>query len=338
MRKKIILITGAAGEIGHALVEDLMTHDSSEIVTLDLQDLPEDICSGVRKHIKGSVVDKLILDNLASEFEIDTIYHLAALLSTRAEITPGTAHRVNVEGTMRLLEVAADQSQFRGRPVEFIFPSSIAAYGVPDLATKAKAGKVKEWEWNHPTTMYGANKLYCEHLGIYFSDYYRQLSEERPTTIDFRCVRFPGLISAFTVPSGGTSDYGPEMLHAAAKGEAYACFVRPDTRINFMAMPDAIRALLELSKAPVEKLTRRVYNVTSFSLSAAEFRQEVLKAFPDAHIDYQVHEKRQAIVDTWPEDTDDSAARADWGWAPEYDLERCFSEYLVPNIKKRYGG
>lgn len=336
MRKKIILITGAAGEIGHALVEDLMTHDSSEIVTLDLQDLPEDICSGVRKHIKGSVVDKLILDNLASEFEIDTIYHLAALLSTRAEVTPGTAHRVNVEGTMRLLEVAAEQSQFRGRPVEFIFPSSIAAYGVPDLETKAKAGKVKEWEWNHPTTMYGANKLYCEHLGIYFSDYYRQLSEERPTTIDFRCVRFPGLISAFTVPSGGTSDYGPEMLHAAAKGEAYACFVRPDTRINFMAMPDAIRALLELSKAPVEKLTRRVYNVTSFSLSAAEFRQEVLKAFPDAQIDYQVHEKRQAIVDTWPEDTDDSAARADWGWQPEYDLERCFSEYLVPNIKKRY--
>ncbi|MGD8455272.1 MAG: NAD-dependent epimerase/dehydratase family protein [Anaerolineales bacterium] len=337
MRKKIILITGAAGEIGHALVEDLMKHDSCEIVTLDLQDLPNDISTSVRKHIKGSVVDKLILDNLASEFEIDTIYHLAALLSTRAEITPGTAHRVNVEGTMRLLEVSAEQSQFRGKPVEFIFPSSIAAYGVPDLETKAKTGKVKEWEWNHPTTMYGANKLYCERLGIYFSDYYRQLSEEQPTTIDFRCVRFPGLISAFTIPSGGTSDYGPEMLHAAAKGEPYACFVRPDTRINFMAMPDAIKGLLDLSRAPVEKLSRRVYNITSFSLSAEEFRQEVLKAFPDAQIDYQVHEKRQAIVDSWPEDTDDSAAREDWGWQPQYDLERCFSEYLVPNIKKRYG-
>ena len=305
---------------------------------VDLQDLPGDIRDGVRKHIKGSVVDKLILDNLASEFEIDTIYHLAALLSTRAEITPGTAHRVNVEGTMRLLEVATEQSQFRGKAVEFIFPSSIAAYGVPDLETKTKMGKVKEWEWNHPTTMYGANKLYCERLGIYFSDYYRQLSEERPTTIDFRCVRFPGLISAFTIPSGGTSDYGPEMLHAAARGETYTCFVRPDTRINFMAMPDAITGLLDLSKAPVEKLTRRVYNITSFSLSAEEFRKEVLKAFPDAQIDYQVHEKRQAIVDTWPEDIDDSAAREDWGWQPEYDLERCFSEYLVPNIKKRYGG
>jgi len=338
MRKHVILITGAAGEIGHALVEDLMTHESCEIVTLDLQDLPEDIQKGVKKHIKGSVVDKLLLENLASEYEIDVIYHLAALLSTRAEITPGAAHRVNVEGTMMLLEVAAEQSQFRGKAVQFIFPSSIAVYGMPDLETKAKVGKVKEWEWNHPTTMYGANKLYCEQLGIYFSDYYRQLSEEQPTTIDFRCVRFPGLISAFTVPSGGTSDYGPEMLHAAAKGEAYTCFVRPDTRINFMAMPDAVKALLDLSAAPPESLTRRVYNVTSFSLSAAEFRDQVMKAFPGAAIEHQIHEKRQGIVDTWPEDTDDGAACSDWGWKPEYNLERCFSEYLVPNIKGRYRG
>jgi nucleoside-diphosphate-sugar epimerase len=336
MRKKIILITGAAGEIGHALVKNLMDQESNVIVTLDLQDLPEDIQKGVHKHLKGSVVDKLLLDNLASEYEIDAIFHLAALLSTRAEITPGTAHRVNVEGTMLLLEVAAEQSQFRGKPVQFNFPSSIAAYGMPDLETKAKVAKVREWEWNHPTTMYGANKLYCERLGIYFSDYYRQLSEEQPTTIDFRCIRFPGLISAFTVPSGGTSDYGPEMLHEAAKGEPYACFVRPDTRINFMAMPDAIKSLLDLSKAPVESLSRRVYNVTSFSLSAAGFRDQVLKAFPGAKIEYKVHEKRQNIVDSWPEDTDDSAARKDWGWKPDYDLERCFNDYLVPNIKERY--
>ena len=336
MRKKIFLITGAAGEIGEALVYRLMKDDSCEIVTLDLQDLPEDIRGGVSKHIKGSVVDKLLLDNLASEYEIDTIYHLAALLSTRAEITPGTAHRVNVEGTLLLLEVAAEQSQFRGKPVQFIFPSSIAAYGMPDPKTKSEFGKVKEWEWNYPTTMYGANKLYCERLGIYFSDYYKQLSQERPTTLDFRCVRFPGLISAFTVPSGGTSDYGPEMLHAAAKSEPYACFVRPDTRINFMAMPDAVTALRKISEAPAENLSKRVYNATSFSLSAEEFREQVLKAFPDAQISYEVHDKRQSIVDSWPEDTDDSSARKDWGWQPEYDLERCFKEYLIPNIEKRY--
>lgn len=335
MRKRVVLITGAVGEIGQALVEDLLTQDHCEIVTLDLQDLPPELVGKV-KHIKGSIVDKLLLDNLAGEYEVDTIYHLAALLSTRAEITPGTAHRVNVEGTILLLELAAEQSQFRGKPVQFIFPSSIAAYGMPDLETKAEFAQVKEWEWNYPVTMYGANKLYCERLGIYYSDHYKQLSEEQPTTLDFRSVRFPGLISAFTVPSGGTSDYGPEMLHAAAKGEPYQCFVRPDTQINFMAMPDAVKALQLISETPDETLTQRVYNVSSFSLSAAEFREVVLKAFPKAEIGYQVHEKRQGIVDTWPQDTDDSDARRDWGWAPEYGLDRCFDEYLVPNIKKRY--
>ncbi|HKJ27629.1 MAG TPA: NAD-dependent epimerase/dehydratase family protein, partial [Anaerolineales bacterium] len=290
----------------------------------------------VKRHIKGSIMDKMLLDSLVGEYEIDTIYHLAALLSTRAEVTPGTAHRVNVEGTLMLLELAAEHSQFRGERVKFIFPSSIAAYGMPDLETKAQFSSVKEWEWNYPTTMYGANKLYCERLGIYFSDYYKQLSEETPTTLDFRSLRYPGLISAFTVPSGGTSDYGPEMLHAAASGEPYDCFVRPDTTINFMAMPDAVKAAVSLANAPAENLTKRVYNITSFSLSAEQFREKVLEFFPDAAISYKVHEKRQGIVDTWPMDTDDKDARRDWGWEPDYDLERCFAEYLVPNIKMRY--
>jgi nucleoside-diphosphate-sugar epimerase len=154
--------------------------------------------------------------------------------------------------------------------------------------------------------------------------------------LDFRSVRFPGLISAFTIPSGGTSDYGPEMLHAAAQGQPYECFVREDTTINFMAMPDAIRALLDLAKAPAEKLNQRVYNVSSFSLSAEAFCQQVSRAFPAAQITYQPHPKRQGIVDTWPMDTDDTRARRDWGWQPEYDLARSFEEYLVPNIRKRY--
>ena len=336
MRNKVILITGASGEIGHALIDQLTGEADCEIITLDLQDLSPQVMPKVKRHIKGSILDKMLLDNLASEYEIDTIFHLAALLSTRAEVTPGTAHRVNVEGTLLLLELAAEQSQFRGKPVKFIFPSSIAAYGMPDLATKAEFGHVKEWEWNYPTTMYGANKLYCERLGIYFSDHYKQLSEETPVTLDFRALRYPGLISAFTVPSGGTSDYGPEMLHAAAKGEPYACFVRPDTTINFMAMPDAVKAALALAAAPAESLTKRVYNISSFSLSAEQFRAKVLEHFPDAEITYAVHEKRQGIVDTWPMDTDDKDARQDWGWTPDYDLERCFAEYLVPNIKKRY--
>jgi nucleoside-diphosphate-sugar epimerase len=335
MRKKVILITGAAGEIGHALVEHINAHSDMPILTFDLQDLPEDL-SGRTTHIKGSITDKSSMDSLVSEYEIDQIYHLAALLSTRAEFSPAAAHRVNVEGTLLLLELAAEQSQWRGEPVKFIFPSSIAAYGMPDLETKAKFPSVKEWEWNYPTTMYGANKLYCERLGIYYSDHFKQLAEEKPITLDFRSVRFPGLISAFTVPSGGTSDYGPEMLHAAAKDEPYACFVREDTTINFMAMPDAVQALIDLAAAPRDALSQRVYNATAFSLSAGEFHQTVAAHFPNAQMTYDVHLKRQGIVDSWPMNTDDHKAREDWGWAPAYDQERCFTEYLVPNIRQRY--
>src|SRR5439155_15145813 len=134
-----------------------------------------------------------------------------------------------------------------GSNVKFIFPSSIAVYGFPDVATKEAAGKVAEGEYLMPTTMYGVNKLSCEHLGRYYTKHYRQLAADRDQFhVDFRSIRFPGLISAVTIPSGGTSDYAPEMLHAAAKGEAYPCFARPDTRIPFMAMPDAIDALMKL--------------------------------------------------------------------------------------------
>jgi threonine 3-dehydrogenase len=335
MRKKIILITGAAGEIGHALIEDLANKSPVQIVSIDLQPLPEDIKSLVQ-HYQGDITDKGLLSRLVSEYEIDTIFHLAALLSTRAEFRPEAAHKVNVEGTLSLLQLAAEQSEWRGKPVKFIFPSSIAAYGLPDLDTKTKYTRVREWEWNYPRTMYGCNKLYCEHLGIYYSQYYRQLAADRPVMLDFRCLRFPGLISAFTAPSGGTSDYGPEMLHAAAKFEPYACFVREDVCIPFMAMPDAVKSLFQITDAPVENLRHQVYNVTSFSLTAAEFRNRVVAAFPEADITYDPDIARQAIVDSWPADLDDSTARRDWGWEPDYDIERSFNEYLVPNIRQRY--
>jgi len=335
MRKKAIMITGAAGEIGLALIECLANSSNLPLISLDLQPLPEKIASMVT-HIQSDILNKAMLSRLISEYEVDTIYHLAALLSTRSEFTPEAAHHVNVEGTLVLLQLAAEQSEWRGQPVKFIFPSSIAAYGMPDLDTKVNYARVREWEWNYPRTMYGCNKLYCEQLGTYFSKYYRQLAADRPVMLDFRCLRFPGLISAYTIPSGGTSDYGPEMLHAAAKSEPYACFVREDVRIPFMAMPDAVKALVGLTSAPFEELNRQVYNVTSFSLSAAEFREWVLRSFPRAEINFEPDLKRQAIVDSWPADLDDSHARRDWSWYPDYGLERSFTEYLVPNIKKRY--
>jgi len=264
------------------------------------------------------------------------VFHLAALLSTRSEFTPVTAHHVNVEGTLNLLEFAQREGESHGRPVTFIYPSSIAAYGLPSLDAKSSAGAVMEDEYAHPTTMYGCNKLYCEQLGHYYAKYYKQLSADAIPRVDFRCVRFPGLISAVTVPSGGTSDYAPEMIHAAAQGESYDCFVRPDTTIPLMAMPDGIDALLTLAAAPRQRLTRSAYNLTAFNPSASEIRDVVVAAFPDARIGYKVDAKRQGIVDSWPAAVDDSAARNDWGFAPKYDFERAFHEYLIPTIRERY--
>jgi nucleoside-diphosphate-sugar epimerase len=267
---------------------------------------------------------------------VDRVFHLAALLSTRSEFTPTTAHHVNVEGTLNLLEFAQRQGESHGRPVLFIYPSSIAAYGLPDLDTKTRAGRVSEDQFTHPKTMYGCNKLYCEQLGHYYARYYKQLSADAIARVDFRAVRFPGLISALTLPSGGTSDYAPEMIHAAANDEAYDCFVRPDTTIPFMAMPDGVDALLALASAVRGRLTRTAYNLSAFSRSAAAIRDVVVAAFPNASIGYKVDTKRQAIVDSWPADVDDSAARADWGFSPKYDFDRAFQKYLIPTILERY--
>jgi nucleoside-diphosphate-sugar epimerase len=336
MRKPVIFITGAGGEIGHGLIERLAA-SGRPIVTLDLAPLDASLARLVQREFLGSILDAGLLERILAEFEVDLVFHLAALLSTRSEFTPMRAHQVNVEGTLTLLEFAQKEAESHGRPVRFLYPSSIAAYGLPDLATKRTAGQVREDDYNHPTTMYGANKLYCEQLGRYYARHYKQLAAESLSgKVDFRAVRFPGLISAVTVPSGGTSDYAPEMVHAAARGEPYACFVRPDTQIPFMVMPDGVDALIRLAEAPSGQLTRTAYNVAAFNPTAAEIEQVVRAAFPTAQISYVNDVKRQGIVDSWPAAVDDSAARRDWGFAPRYDFVRGFSEYLIPTIRKRY--
>jgi nucleoside-diphosphate-sugar epimerase len=336
-RSTAILITGAGGEVGHGLIRTLHARGARDIVAIDIRELDPDIRSLCAQTFVGDICDAMLLGRLLAMYEVYEIFHLAALLSTRSEFTPETAHEVNVGGTISLLRLAAEQARSHGGSVRFIFPSSIAAYGVPDLRTKSAAGAVREDQFLEPTTMYGCNKLYCEHLGRYYSRHYRQLAKDRtPDLIDFRCVRFPGLISADTVPSGGTSDYGPEMIHAAAKGEPYSCFVREDARIPFLAMPDAIDALLTLAAADAKSLTRQVYNLRSFSPSAGEFATLVRRHFPGADIRFAPDIERQGIVDSWPEDVDDRAARADFGFAPKFDFERAFSDYLVPAIRARY--
>ena len=332
-----MLITGAGGEIGHGLIDRLAERGDRAIVTIDISRLDESIARKVDREVTGSILDHALLERLMAEFEVDLIFHLAALLSTRAEFTPVSAHQVNVEGTLSLLEFAQHEAESHGRPVVFIYPSSIAAYGLPDLETKQAARRVAEDEYLHPTTMYGCNKLYCELIGTYYARHYKQLAAEPMSgRVDFRCVRFPGLISALTMPSGGTSDYAPEMIHAAARGEPYACFVRPDTRIPFMAMPDGVEALLTLASAPRDRLQRTAYNVGAFNPSAEEIRNVVAGAFPGARLTWDVDRKRQRIVDSWPADVDDSAARHDWHFSPRYDLARAFTEYLIPMIKGRY--
>src|SRR5688572_22433138 len=278
MRTPVTLVTGAGGEIGHGLIGRLAAAGRS-IVTIDIAPLDPSLQPFVTREFTGSITDSALLERVLSQFEIDLVFHLAALLSTRAEFTPSTAHQVNVEGTLCLLEFAQHEGESHGRPVTFIYPSSIAAYGVPDAATKAAAGRLGEDEFNAPQTMYGCNKLYCEHLGRYYARHYKQLAADTIPRVDFRAVRFPGLISAVTLPSGGTSDYAPEMIHAAARGEPYNCFVRPDTRIPFMAMPDAIAALLGLATAPRERLTRIAYNLSAFNPTAQEIHDIVAAAF-----------------------------------------------------------
>lgn len=336
-RKPAVLVTGASGEVGNGLIHRLSKLHTFDILALDLRDVDDETGAKCHARLVGDILDGRLLERLQSEFEIHAIFHLAALLSTRAEFTPETAHEVNVTGTMNLLKLAVEQSRSHGGRVKFLFPSSIAVYGVPSLAEKAAAKPLREHEHTDPTTMYGCNKLYCEHLGRYYARHYRQLAAEPPRgAVDFRCLRFPGLISAFTVPHGGTSDYASEMIHAAAKGEEYACFVREDTRIPFMAMPDAIDALMSLMEAPVEALSAPVYNVTAYSPTAGEFAALTKRAFPGAAIRFAPDLRRQGIVDSWPAEIDDSRARSDWGFAPSYDLTRTFDEYLVPNIRARY--
>jgi len=335
MTEKLVLVTGACGEIGQALVQGLAKQGGYRIITADLAPLPDSIKDMSAEHAQGDLVYKI---KTFYDYDFDVVFHLAASLSSKAEVSSEDAHRINVEGTMQLLMMAAYRSEKYHKSVKFLFPSSIAAYGMDSMEAKREAGAVSENTCNTPHTMYGCNKLYCEKLGTYYSKYNGQkhLDENPPHMLDFRAIRFPGLISAFTLPSGGTSDYGPEMLHAAAQGKPYECFVREDTKISFMAMPDAIKSLLMLLDVPREKLNHQVYNITAFAITAGEFRDRALKAFPDAQVTFEPNPRRQGIVDSWPEDVDDTLARAEWGWQPDYDADRFFDEYFLPEIRKRY--
>ena len=324
MQEDITLITGANGEIGQALLREL---EADQVLALDIRPLDPGLAGYYLDFVQGNIMDRELLLRLGAEYEIRRIYHLAAILSTKAESDPYLAHQVNVEGTMNMLRFALEHSEAIGKPVQFLFPSSIAVYGLPDLEAKNQHEPIQEDSKLNPSTIYGAGKLYCELIGQHFA-------KQGSGLLSFRALRYPGLISAHTLPSGGTTDYGPEMLHYAAEGKPYSCFVRPDTQLPFLVMPDAIRALQEIAIIP--DLPRSVYNVTSFSPTAQELHECVMEYFPTAEVSFDPNPHRQEIVDSWPGEVDDSAAERDWGWSPNYNLDRAFAEYLVPAVSERY--
>lgn len=320
----VTLVTGSAGEIGAALVRELVGR-GERVVTVDLQ--PGRKGSGAVAHFEGDITDPALWTALGARYRPRTTFHLAAVLSTHAERTPTLAHRVNVEGTARLLRFVRSAGS-EASPARFLFPSSIAVYGFPSRAGKAAAGAVREDEHLDPTTLYGQQKLYIERLGA-------ALERERPG-LDFRVVRFAGLISCDTLPSGGTSDWAPELLHAAARGEPCAFFVRGDARLPFCAMPDAVRGLVQLADSERADLRRTSYNLGGPSFSADEIIARVRRDFPDVRVELALDEERDRIVASWPGDVDDRAARRDFGWAPAHGRESLFSRYLIPGIRARY--
>ena len=332
MSKPTALVTGARGEMGHLLVPALV-EAGHDVVALDLDPLPTDLAERCVEAVVASVLDRAAVDGLVARRRPTVVYHLAAVLSSKAEVDPDMAHDVNVVGTLGLMRACRTLAVEAGRTVRFLFPSSIAVYGLPDAATKDRAGAIPEHHWTSPTGMYGCNKLYGEVLGAFHTR--RALATGEPG-LDFRCIRFPGLLSAETVPSGGTSDYGPEMIHAAAQGTPYTAFVRPDTRLPFMTMPDAVHAFLKLAEADAAKLSTRVYNIRAFSPTADDFRRAVLRHFPDAVISFDPAPERQRIVDSWPGDVDDRRARDDWELAPRHDFRAAIDDYLVPALRHRY--
>jgi len=337
------LVTGISGEVGTGLIKKLHSQNY-EVIAADIKEPTDEVEKLLTKFYLCDISDKNSVDKIFEAQNLDIIFHLASILSTGGEKNPELAAKVNIDGTLNLLEAATNQSLkttplrqgFAGQ-VKFIFPSSIAAYGIKNTNLKSQITKIKEDEYLNPITIYGISKLACENLGNYFSKNYKLLGEiDRINLIDFRCIRFPGLLSPDTVPSGGTSDYGPEMIHAAAQGKSYECFVRADSKIPFMAMADAAEVLTKLAEAPKKNLKSFVYNVHGFSVSASEIYDMTKKFFPEFKMSYKINEERQRIVDSWPEDVDDSSAVNDWSWKPKYSFEKTFSEYLIPKIKERY--
>jgi threonine 3-dehydrogenase len=302
---KKIMVTGAAGQIGSELIPVLRKKYGDDNV------LATDV---VRKDNTGlfefvDVTKKESIESAIRKYGIDTIYHLAAILSAKGEENPSLAWNVNINGTYNILEMAREHKINR-----VFIPSSIAAFGPETPRENTPQETVLR-----PKTMYGLTKVAGELLG----DYYVQ-----KFNLDVRGCRFPGIISHKTLPGGGTTDYAVEIFYAAIKDKKYTCFVREDTVLPMMYMPDCLKAAINLMEADFSGLKHHVdFNLAAMSFSAKELAEEIKKHIPEFTCEYKP-DFRQKIADSWPKSINDSFAREEWDWKPEYDLERMTEKML----------
>ena len=305
METGTILVTGANGQIGTVLTEELRRRYGASAV------LSTDIRHAGNNNILFEELDVMNKDRLAAlirKYDVRQVYHLAAILSAKGEQNPKWAWEINMAGLFNILEVAREFN------LRVFFPSSIAVFGgmTPRVNTP-------QYAVLQPETVYGISKVAGENWCQYFHQKYG---------VDVRSVRYPGIIGYQSLPGGGTTDYAVEIFHSAVKGETFQCFLEPDSRLPMMYMADAIRATLELMEAPGDNVKiRSSYNLAGTNFTPAEVAREIQKHIPEFKITYQP-DFRQQIAASWPESIDDGYAREDWGWAPEFGLAEIASDML----------
>ncbi|MBS1525970.1 MAG: NAD-dependent epimerase/dehydratase family protein [Bacteroidetes bacterium] len=306
MKEQRILITGACGQIGTELIPALRQRFGDDhVIATDIHVRP----SGISNYIQLDVMQDEMLELVVKECGVTQIYHLAAMLSAKGEQNLDAAWSLNVHSLLSILKIAHEQG------LEKVFwPSSIAVFGPNSPKYNCHQNARTE-----PTTVYGISKRAGEYWCNYYFDKFG---------VDVRSLRYPGLISAGASPGGGTTDYAVDIFHQALEKGNYTCYLEEDTCLPMMYMPDAIRATLELMEAPKEKISVRTsYNLAAMSFAPCDLAARIRKILPDFKIDYHP-DFRQAIANSWPASIRDTEARRDWGWQPEFDLNRMTLDML----------
>lgn len=311
-----ILVTGALGQIGSELVPALRARYGAEaVVASDIRMMPKSDLFGSGPFEFVDCTKAKQIQEVVRRYDIDTIYHLAALLSAVAEEKPQVAWDVNMGGLYRVLEVA------RQSRCAVFTPSSIGAFGPTTPRESTPQDTIQR-----PTTMYGVTKV----AGELLCDYYH-----KRFGVDTRGVRYPGIISHATPPGGGTTDYAVDIFYEAVRHGRYTCFLAPETSLDMMYMPDAVKAAIGVMEADAERLEHRnAFNVTAMQFTPEALAAEIRKHVPSFTIDYKVDPVRQGIADSWPDSLDDSAARSEWSWEPDFTLSTMTVD-MLENLKKK---